>query len=307
MTYAPNQLSTRSDDGYPTRLDEPMGNIARHCPVVHATPEQRQAGPLDERELAAFEERGFLWFDSFFEADDIEPFFDELSAMERDPELTGSDKVITDPVSGAIRSVFGMHELSERFDRLTRSPRLLKIVEQLLGGGVYVHQSRINDKAGFQGSGFDWHSDFETWHAEDGMPGMRALSVSLMLTDNGEFNGPLMLVPGSHRQFVPTVGRTPDQNWETSLKAQHIGVPTREQLGPIIEQQGIEAPKGPAGSILLFDCNALHASNSNLSPWPRSNLFFVYNSVNNRLVTPFGAKSPRPEHLAARERTPALG
>lgn len=66
------------------------------------------------------------------------------------------------------------------------------------GGDVYIHQSRINDKFGFKGSGFNWHSDLETWHSEDGMPRMRALSASLMLTDNNEFNGPLMLIPGSH-------------------------------------------------------------------------------------------------------------
>ena len=108
-----------------------------------------------------------------------------------------------------------MHELSQEFSRLTRDPRILGIVRQLLGSEVYIHQSRINDKIGFESAGFDWHSDFETWHAEDGMPAMRAVSVSLMLTDNNEFNGPLMLIPGSHHMFVPCVGETPEQNWNT--------------------------------------------------------------------------------------------
>jgi ectoine hydroxylase len=81
--------------------------------------------------------------------------------------LDNSVRAVTDPTSGKLRSVFGIHELSEIFDRLTRDPMILGIVKQLLGSDVYIHQSRINDKAGFSGAGFNWHSDFETWHAED--------------------------------------------------------------------------------------------------------------------------------------------
>ncbi len=149
-------------------------------------------------------------------------------------------------------------------------------------------------------------SDFETWHAEDGMPRMRAVSASLMLTDNNEFNGPLMLIPGSHHQFVPSVGETPDANWESSLKAQKIGVPEEAVLADLAKRGGIQSPKGPAGSLLLFECNVLHASNGNMSPWPRSNLFFVYNSVDNPLGVPYAAKSERPEYLGARRNVKPL-
>ena len=192
------------------------------------------------------------------------------------------------------------------FSGVKPDPEILALVQQILGGDVYIHQSRINDKRGFQGSGFYWHSDFETWHCEDGMPRMRALSASLMLTDNNEFNGPLMLLPGSHKYFVPCMGKTPPENWKNSLKAQSIGVPDRETLAKLADEHGICAPKGPAGSLLLFDCNILHASNENMSPWPRSNLFFVYNSVENRLTRPFAAPAPRPEYLGARRNTAAL-
>lgn len=287
-------------DPYPTRLTEYRSPLPRREPVVHARNQRRWEGPLDEVALSRYERDGFLWFDGFFSRDRIEPFFEELKEMANDEALMRSEQVIQDPASGAIRSVFGMHELSEHFDKLTRDPRILGMVRQLLGSEVYIHQSRINDKYGFQGSGFDWHSDFETWHAEDGMPRMRAVSASLMLTDNNEFNGPLMLIPGSHRQFVPCMGETPEANWRESLKAQKVGVPDQQALARLAEHGGIQAPKGPAGSLLLFECNTLHASNENMSPWPRSNLFFVYNSVDNALEEPYAAPSRRPEFLATR-------
>lgn len=249
--------------------------------------------------LSAYKRDGFLWIKGFFSRERVESFFEELQALTEDETLMASDQVIRDPQSGDLRSVFAMHEISERFDQLTRDPRIL-------GSDVYIHQSRINDKFGFEGSGFNWHSDFETWHSEDGMPRMRAVSASIMLADNNEFNGPLMLIPGSHHYFVPCVGKTPKDNWKKSLKSQHIGVPDQKSLAKLAEQGGMQPPKGPPGSLLLFECNTLHASNDNLSPWPRANLFFVYNSVENKLKQPYCGTEPRPDFLGARQNTTAL-
>lgn len=206
-----------SEDLFPTRHEQHHDRFPRLDPVIHARNQARWDGPLDEVALSHYERDGFLWFEGFFSQERMRPFFDELKEMAKDSELMKSDQSITDPDSGDLRSVFQMHELSRRFDELTRDPRILGMVRQLLGSDVYIHQSRINDKFGFQGSGFNWHSDFETWHSEDGMPRMRAVSASLMLTDNSEFNGPLMLIPGSHRQFVPCMGETPEANWRESL------------------------------------------------------------------------------------------
>ncbi|WP_148863149.1 ectoine hydroxylase [Marinobacter fonticola] len=299
---------TNETNPYPSRLKEGDGidPFVRLDPVVHSRNQWRWDGPLGEVALSKYERDGFLWFEGFFSQERMQPFFDELKEMASDKKLMESDQIITDPESGEIRSVFAMHELSDHFSRLTRDPRILGMVRQLLGSEVYIHQSRINDKFGFQGSGFDWHSDFETWHSEDGMPRMRAVSASLMLTDNNEFNGPLMLIPGSHHYFVPCMGETPDMNWTDSLKAQRLGVPDQDALAMLANRGGIQAPKGPAGSLLLFECNTLHASNKNMSPWPRSNLFFVYNSVENRLGEPYAAPHTRPEFLGARENNEAL-
>jgi ectoine hydroxylase len=38
----------------------------------------------------------------------------------------------------------------------------------------------------------------------------------------------------------------------------------------------------------------------NITPYPRSNIFVVFNSVDNRLAAPFAAPKPRPGYLAAR-------
>lgn len=293
-------------DFYRSREENAGNMFPRHEPIVHSAGQQREQGPLAQQQLAQFERDGFLWLENFFTPEMVAGFFDELRDMAQDKAFCERDEVIMDANREKIRSVFAMHETSEAFHRLTRDPELLGIAQQLLGGDVYIHQSRINSKAGFFGNGFEWHSDFETWHTEDGMPAMRAVSASIMLTDNNAFNGPLMLIPGSHEYFVPCAGATPENNWTQSLQKQTAGVPSRDAVGQLANRHGIEAPTGPAGSLLLFECNTLHASNRNMSPWPRANLFFVYNSVDNRLVEPFCGSKRRPEYLAARANTRPL-
>ncbi|HEX5515072.1 MAG TPA: ectoine hydroxylase [Gammaproteobacteria bacterium] len=292
----------QNKDLYPSRTQSKTPMLPRLDPVVYADAQARGNGPLTGEQLDAFERDGFLFFPGFFSTNEISACIEELQRLSADPAVRASNSTILEPGSNEVRSIFAIHEISPHFRRLAHDPRIRDRARQLLGSDVYIHQSRINYKPGFKGKGFNWHSDFETWHAEDGMPRMRAVSCSIVLTDNNEFNGPLMLIPGSHKYFIPCVGETPDDNYQTSLKDQQIGVPDEESIASLAAAGGIKAPKGPAGSMLLFDCNTLHGSNANMSPYPRSNVFYVFNSVENRLQHPFAAKRPRPAFLATREK-----
>src|SRR5690606_7664734 len=125
----------------------------------------------------------------------------------------------------------------------------------------------------------------------------------IALTDNFVCNGGLMIMPGSHRTFVSCVGETPPEHYRESLKDQEIGTPDPESLTALAERHGIELCTGPAGSAVMFDCNCMHGSNGNITPFPRSNVFFVFNSVENTCVEPFAAPQRRPEFIAARDFT----
>lgn len=297
-------IPERREELYPTRLDEPMPRFRRHEPVIHGGTDA--PGPLSPHELRQFERDGFLAFPDFLPADQMTSFIDAMDELSRDQELLDRRRTIREPGGNEVRSIFAVHEISRRFWELTRDPRLLDMARQILDSDVYIHQSRINYKPGFKGKGFNWHSDFETWHSEDGMPRMRCVSFSILATENNEFNGPLMLIPGSHQWFVPCVGRTPEDNYKESLRNQTLGVPDTDNLARLMDEGGIVAPKGGPGTLIMFECNTLHASNANMSAYPRSNLFFVYNSVENKLVEPYAGTRPRPEFLGARTHTPTL-
>ena len=127
------------------------------------------------------------------------------------------------------------------------------------------------------------------------MPVPRAVSMSIALTDHHPFNGGLMMMPGSHRTFVPCAGRTPLEHYRSPLIDHEIGVPSTEHLTSLASAYGIEQFTAPAGSALMFDANLMHGSGNNITPFPRSNIFLVFNSVENALVEPFGGTPPRPD------------
>src|SRR5699024_8356702 len=171
----------------------------------------------------------------------------ELSRLTSDESLRGDERVITEKASGEVRSIFAAHQLSELIDDLSRDPRLLDRARQLLGSDGNLPPTRINCLPGSKGSGVYWHSGLETWHAADGMPAPRAVSCSLALTPNCPYHGGLMVMPGSHRTFVPSVGETPEDNHKSSLKEQKVGVPSEEVITDMAHRHGIDQLTGPAG------------------------------------------------------------
>jgi ectoine hydroxylase len=291
----------RVHDIYPTRLGTPEPPMRREDPVVWGA---AQGGPLDAATLASYDEKGYLTVDELVTPDEVELFRAELVRLSDEPAVRADERTIVERQSQEVRSIFEVHKVSDVFAKIAHDPRVVERARQILGSDVYIHQSRVNFKPGFDGKEFYWHSDFETWHAEDGMPRMRAVSISISLTDNYTFNGPLMIMPGSHKTYVSCVGETPDDNYKSSLVQQVAGTPDHAVLSDLAERHGIDVLEGRAGGATMFDCNCMHGSNGNITPFARSNVFIVYNSVENTCVEPFGASKRRPDFIGARDFTP---
>lgn len=290
-----------STDAYPTRKAAEPALLYRQDPVVYGGPDD---GPIDAETLRSYEATGYLTVDRLLRPEEVRTYRAELRRLASDPRILAEERTVTERDSDEVRSIFEVHRISEVFAGLVRDPRVVGRARQILGGDVYVHQSRVNYKPGFTGKDFYWHSDFETWHAEDGMPRMRAVSISIALTENFVHNGGLMIMPGSHKTFVSCVGETPADHYKQSLRNQEIGTPDQGSLSVLAERHGIDLLTGPPGSATMFDCNCMHGSNGNITPFPRSNVFIVFNSVDNACVEPFSAPAPRPPFIGARDFTP---
>jgi len=291
-------------DIYPSRLKAEAEILPRLDPVVHSpwTPE----APLAREQADQFDRDGYLVLEGIFSSEEVAYLQDEARKLLGDPAALDDETVITEQGSNEIRSIFEIHAQSRALARLAADDRLAGVARFLLGDEVYLHQSRLNYKPGFRGKEFYWHSDFETWHVEDGMPRMRALSMSVLIAENTPHNGPLMLIPGSHHTYLTCIGETPEDHYRMSLKKQEYGVPDEDSLAQLADRHGIVAPTGAPGTVVIFDCNVMHGSNSNITPFPRANAFLVYNAVSNKLEAPFGVEKPRPRFIAARGEPQAL-
>lgn len=289
---------------YLTRRNDSAAIISRADPVVYD--EKEIMNGATEQQKHDYSKNGFLQIDGLFSEPEVQFLLDELHQMRQDFALTQRPEAIIERESQEVRSIFNVHRLNKVFKNLVSDERVVNIARSLLGSEVYIHQSRINYKPGLHGKEFFWHSDFETWHSEDGMPRMRALSCSILLTENNEHNGPLLVIPGSHKHYISCQGETPDEHYKQSLRKQEYGVPDGGLLRYLADMGGIHSCTGKAGSVIFFDCNLMHGSNSNITPFPRSNIFFVYNSIDNQLEQPLGGIKPRPEFIAARENIEAI-
>ncbi|MXP19761.1 ectoine hydroxylase [Gordonia sp. HNM0687] len=292
------QTATKPVDVYRTRLAKRGQIEPRPHPTVWGDTSVR--GPLSADQLAAYAERGFHTATNVLSDNDIRTCMSEVDVIT--DRLGNDERVVRESSSGDVRSLFAVHHLSDAIAEICARPEIVGVAEQILDDEVYVHQSRMNLKPGFAGGPFYWHSDFETWHAEDGMPKPRALSVSLALTPNYEYNGALMIIPGSHKKFLTCVGQTPGDYHRESLTSYRppFGTPEEDDVTALAEEHGIDMITGPAGSALYFDSNCMHASSGNITPFPRSNLFVVFNAKSNAIGEPFAAAKPRPDYLAHR-------
>lgn len=286
------------EDIYPSRHAPVAEFLPRHDPVLHG--DWHAGAPITQDQAEQYVRDGYLVLEDIFSDAEVAFLQRAAGALLADPDALEKETVVTEPGGREVRSVFRIHAQSRVIERLAADERLAGVARFLLGDSIYIHQSRLNYKPGFQGKEFYWHSDFETWHVEDGMPHMRALSMSVLLADNSPHNGPLMLIPGSHHRYLTCVGETPADHYRQSLKRQEYGVPDEDSLAELAHEHGIVAPTGKPGTVVIFDCNVMHGSNGNITPFPRANAFLVYNAVSNRLADPFGVDKPRPAFVAAR-------
>lgn len=203
-----------------------------------------------------------------------------------------------------VRSVYGVHQDFREIRDIARQPAVLGAVAQLLADeDVYVHQSKINIKAPLAGDQWEWHQDYIYWLRNDGIRKPDLVNMSVFLDDVTEFNGPLTFIPGSHTRGVLSatltdgmpLGYEDAPGWVATLTAEEKFHVSGDVLEELARSNGMVSPKGPAGSVLFFNPNLLHASSPNLSPFRRAMLIFVYNSVAN---APVGVTDPRPAFLA---------
>jgi ectoine hydroxylase len=243
---------------------------------------------LTPAELERFHREGYLFFPGRFDEREtamLRSEADVLYATERDEVWRES--------SGAPRTAFAAHQWSEPFRRLGRHPRLVRPVEQIVDGPVYMHQYKVNAKAAFDGEVWQWHQDYGTWQRDDAMPEPLAMNVAVFLDEVTASNGPLLFIPGSHLEGVFEAGH------DLGTTSYPLWTLDRDTITRLAERGGIVAPTGPPGSMILFHGCLVHASPPNISPFGRVIVYLSLCRVDNHI-----RQFKRAEWIAHRDFTP---
>jgi L-proline 4-hydroxylase len=249
---------------------------------------------LTEKQIADYRRDGYLLLHDVFTAREI----DALAAEAHLISDTDHGQRIMENDGELVRSVYGVHLLSDLFDRLNSDARTLVPAQQLLEDELYIHQTQLNPKAPLRGDVWEWHQDFLFWAREDGMPTSRVLNVSLFLDDVTPFNGPIFVIPGSHKYDLDGRTRTTGEGFETTVNADLRHKVEMSALAELTARHGMVSLTGSRGSVLIFESTILHCSPPNLAPYPRTILFVRYNSIHNTLRD---VPEPRPTWVACRD------
>ncbi|NVK02002.1 MAG: phytanoyl-CoA dioxygenase family protein [Oceanospirillaceae bacterium] len=243
---------------------------------------------LTPEQLEQFDREGYLFLPGLFSPQEAALLKEEAEKIyEMDREEVWREKC------GIARTAFAAHTYNEAHRRLGAHPRLIEPIEQLLEGQVYTHQYKINAKAPFDGEVWQWHQDYGTWARDDEMPEPRAMNISVFLDEVTAANGPLLFIPGSHKQGVVEAGH------DLETTSYPLWTLNRDTVSKLAEKGGCVAPTGPAGSVLLFSSLLVHASSPNISPLGRIIVYLSLCHVDNH-IRAFNRK----EWIAHRDFTP---
>jgi ectoine hydroxylase len=99
-----------------------------------------------------------------------------------------------------------------------------------------------------------------------------AVVAGLFVDDVNACNGPLMVIPGSHKR-----GHIVN---EVSMEI------AEDVVAAAARESGIVPLMGPPGTVVLFDCLIIHASAPNVTPWPRQIFYLNFSAASNRELRP---------------------
>ncbi len=244
---------------------------------------------LTDTQLEQLERDGFIILPERFSEAEVAAIHSRLPSLfsQRD------EANVIERNSGVVRTAMGLHLRDALFADLVRHPRLIEPAKQILNEPMYVQQVKVNVKAAFTGEIWQWHTDFATHHAEDGVPKPLALNLHILLDEVTEFNGPLYFLPGSHRRSEHAA------TLDDETTSYPLWVTEHDRVRKIANSSGIVAAKGKPGTALIFHDTLIHGSPNNMSPWDRSIFSLIVNPVSNAYTT-----ETRPDYKHHRDLTP---
>ena len=167
------------------------------------------------------------------------------------------------PEKPRVRRIKSPHEHSEYFRALAADPVILDLLDPLMPSGIRIHNTKVNIKSAGHGESIEWHQDWAFYpHTNDSV-----LAVGIYLDDCDEDNGPMMVIPGSHKG--PTYDHHEGPYYCGAMDPDKCDVDFSKAV-PLM---------GPAGTVTIHHARLIHGSAYNRSSRSRRFLLYAYSAV----------------------------
>jgi len=224
---------------------------------------------LTDAQRAAYEQDGFIVVPDVFsqaEIAELRAVTDEF--VRASANVAANDEIydLEDTHTAAeprVRRIKAPHAHHDAYRRASRHPAVVAILAELWGS-VRYDTGKLNMKSAGFGSPIEWHQDWAFYpHTNDDLA-----AVGIMLDDFTMENGPMMVIPGSHRGPVFD-HHGPDGRFCGAMDPNDPGVDYAKAL-PCL---------GKAGSITIHHVRAVHGSATNFSGAERRFLLYQYRAA----------------------------
>jgi phytanoyl-CoA hydroxylase len=167
------------------------------------------------------------------------------------------------PEAPRVRRIKAPHQHHPAYARLVRHPRIIAVLQDLWGPDIRFDTAKLNMKSAGFGAAVEWHQDWAFYpHTNDDLA-----AVGVMMDDMELANGPLLIVPGSHRG--PVFDHHADGVFCGAMD------PARGE----VDFSSAIPLTGKAGSITVHHVRAVHGSAPNSSTRDRRLLLFQFRAA----------------------------
>ncbi len=146
------------------------------------------------------------------------------------------------------------------------------VAADLVGPDVVFHHSKLNFKWRSGGNAVQWHQDIQFYPHTNYSP----LTIGTYLYDAGADDGPVAILPGSHEGPLYDLYDGNGQ-WTGALSEADAGA---------LDLGGVRHLTGPAGSITVHNCRAVHGSPPSAASTGRPLLLNAYAAADAFAYTP---------------------
>ncbi len=224
---------------------------------------------ISEQDFSFYRENGYLVVENVLSGDEVKELQRVTEDFVEQARLVSTHNEIYDledshsAAEPRVRRIKTPHIHHESYAKMVAQPNILAVLQKLWGPSIRFDVSKLNLKAAGYGAPVEWHQDWAFYpHTNDDLA-----AVGIMMDDVDDTNGPLMVIPGSHKG--PILDHHADGYFCGAIDPERSEVDFSKAV----------KLTGPAGSVTIHHARAIHGSATNTSGKPRRLLLHQYRAA----------------------------